>query len=263
MTKLNLYNQINKPAPFPPSSNHLRQYYQAFTLFELLAVIGIITIISFASLPALKGFSSSNNRQAAINMVIGYIDQARLAAQQYGVRTYLIFTNNCVTSASGNPILTRNIQARGMRIMRENNPDLNPSTGNPNNSPLIPITRWTYLPKNIEFKINDGCATNSPPIPGSGNDLLSTHSQSPVFQPVSINGQSVTPTQSHYLNQREFNSSTPLPALVFSPDGTIDFANYADLVIYIGETNRPNPTIIDAIRISRYTGRPTKETIKL
>jgi hypothetical protein len=195
-------------------------------------------------------------------MVIGYIDQARLAAQQYGVRTYLIFTNNCVTSASGNPILAREIKARGMCIMRENNPDLNPSTGSPTNSPLIPLTRWTYLPKNIEFKINDGCATNPLNIP-NGNDLLSTHSQTPVYQPVSINGQTVTPSQSDYTNPKEFTSSTPLPALIFSPDGTVDFANFADLVIYIGETNRPNPTIIDAIRISRYTGRPTKETIKL
>jgi type II secretory pathway pseudopilin PulG len=233
---------------------------RAFTLFELLAVIGIITLLAFASIPSLRGLSTSNNRQAAINMVIGYIDQARLTAQQYGVRTYLIFTNNCVTSASGNPILAREIKARAMRIMRENNPDLNSTN---NNSPLIPITRWTYLPKNIEFKINDGCASPPPTLPPGANDLLSIHSQSPVYQPVTIDGQTKTPSQSDYINTREFNSPSPLPALVFSPDGTVDFANFADLVIYIGEIGRTSPPVIDAIRIGRYTGRATKQTIKM
>lgn len=228
------------------------RHKKAFTLFELIAVIAIITLISFASLPALRGFSSGNNRKAAAAMVSGYIDQARLAAQQYGVRTYLIFTNNCITSTTASPMLVRDVKARGMRIMRDYIPSIDPSTS----SSIVPITRWVYLPKNIEFKINDGCATPPPTLPGGGtSDFLSLHSQTQVSNlPADLNS---------HIEIKGFSLPATLPVLVFSPDSSVDFSVTGDLIIYLGEIGRANPPILDAVRIGRYTGRATFESIKM
>ncbi|MCS7062729.1 MAG: hypothetical protein NZM04_01550 [Methylacidiphilales bacterium] len=231
-------------------------------------MIAIITLLSFASLPALRGFSAGNNRKAAANLIISLIDQARATAQQYGTRAYLIFANNCINSTTGNPTLAREIRARAMRIMRENSAAITSPNPDSLNTSLIPVTRWIYLPKNIEFKINDGCSSTPlilPAISGfTSADLLSYHSKISSFpQILDPQGNPVPIPISDYLNPNQFTSTNPLPAIVFSPDGTIDFAVSGALVLFFGEVGRPLPPQVDAIRINRYTARATYITVPL
>lgn len=63
----------------------------AFTLMELLVVCGIITILLVALVPAVNSLSKSNGRKAALNNLLGGIEQARAQALADSQATYVVF----------------------------------------------------------------------------------------------------------------------------------------------------------------------------
>jgi type II secretory pathway pseudopilin PulG len=62
-----------------------------FTLLELLVVTGIIVLLLAAVVPAVTSLSKSNGRKAAINNLLGGLEQARAQAIADGQATYVVF----------------------------------------------------------------------------------------------------------------------------------------------------------------------------
>jgi prepilin-type N-terminal cleavage/methylation domain-containing protein len=63
----------------------------AFTLLELLVVMGIILIALAALVPAVTSLSKSGGRRAALNSLLGGIEQARAEAIKSSQATYVVF----------------------------------------------------------------------------------------------------------------------------------------------------------------------------
>jgi type II secretory pathway pseudopilin PulG len=63
----------------------------AFTLLELLVVMGIVIIALAALVPAVTSLSKSGGRRAALNNLIGGIEQARAEAIKSAQATYVVF----------------------------------------------------------------------------------------------------------------------------------------------------------------------------
>jgi prepilin-type N-terminal cleavage/methylation domain-containing protein len=62
-----------------------------FTLLELLVVMGIILIALAALVPAVTSLSKSGGRRAALNSLLGGIEQARAEAIKSSQATYVVF----------------------------------------------------------------------------------------------------------------------------------------------------------------------------
>jgi len=69
----------------------LRERHGAFTLLELLVVTGIVALLMAAVVPAVTSLSKSNGRKAAVNNLLGAIEQARAQAIADGQATYVVF----------------------------------------------------------------------------------------------------------------------------------------------------------------------------
>ncbi|HTG28656.1 MAG TPA: type II secretion system protein, partial [Methylomirabilota bacterium] len=64
---------------------------RGFTLLELLVVMGIILIALAALVPAVTSLSKSGGRRAALNSLLGGIEQARAEAIKSSQATYVVF----------------------------------------------------------------------------------------------------------------------------------------------------------------------------
>jgi len=68
-----------------------RERASAFTVLELLVVLGIIAIMLVALVPAVTSLSKAGGRRAALNSLLGGIEQARAEAIKSGQPTYVVF----------------------------------------------------------------------------------------------------------------------------------------------------------------------------
>ena len=74
-----------------PSTFAERGCSRGFTLLELLVVMGIIVIALAALVPAVTSLSKSGGRRAALNSLLGGIEQARAEAIKSSQATYVVF----------------------------------------------------------------------------------------------------------------------------------------------------------------------------
>jgi prepilin-type N-terminal cleavage/methylation domain-containing protein len=64
---------------------------RGFTLLELLIVLGIVAIALAALIPAVTSLAKSGGQRAALNSLLGGIEQARAEAIKSGQATYVVF----------------------------------------------------------------------------------------------------------------------------------------------------------------------------
>jgi prepilin-type N-terminal cleavage/methylation domain-containing protein len=116
-----------------------------FTLLEILVVIAIIAIMMGLLVPAVTSLSKSNGRQAAINNLLGGIEQARAQAIADGRYTYVVFAAQPVGGSStitGQTILDRYFY-HSFAIFEDD-------AGNSANK--VQLTPWKILPVGISLR---------------------------------------------------------------------------------------------------------------
>ncbi|MFL6515580.1 MAG: Tfp pilus assembly protein FimT/FimU [Chthoniobacterales bacterium] len=113
----------------------------AFTLMELLVVMAIIAILLVAIVPAVTSLSKSSGRKAAMNNLMGAIDQARSLAIKDGESTYVAFADRLPKGSSTN--LSDRYSYRSYAIFEDD-------AANPGS--LKQIVAWRTLPVGISFR---------------------------------------------------------------------------------------------------------------
>ncbi len=201
---------------------------KGFSLIELLAVITIIVIMASMSVPVLTSLSNQSGRKGAVNILLNSFEQARVTALSNGVNAYVGFANETAFPASDSPY-----PYRAFILFRDRTDD-DPGTGQ-----YIALTKWTLLPKNISFKSERYSVVGDP-----------------SFVPHTVTSDGSIPI---------VGNGTALPAIVFSPSGSIQNpTNTADLKLYIyegffalGKDNfiSPNRTFFERLSFRRFTGR--------
>lgn len=200
-----------------------------FSLIELLAVICILAIMAAMSAPVLTSLSNQSGRKGAVNILLNSFEQARVTALSNGVNAYVGFANETAFPASDSPYPYRAF------ILFRDRTDEDPGTGQ-----YVAMTKWMLLPKNISFKRERYSVIGDP-------SLSVPHT---VISDGSI---------------PKVGNGTALPAIVFSPSGSIQNpTNTADLKLYIyegffasGKDNfiSPNRTFFERLSFRRFTGR--------
>ncbi len=192
----------------------------AFTLVELLTVMSIICIMLVATVPAIQGLSKSSSRQAAVNMLMDVMDQARGLAITQGRPAYVVF-------ADGN--LPGDKMDRAVCIFSDNSDPAQPPSMQ---------TKWSTLPTGYCFKNDSSVSTilnapaDTPAITFSGQGFTKVAFPYVRF---SATGEVLHPTNPNYSRIVLLNGFT-------NPNGT--------------QVSTSPSTVTDQIVVSRYTGRP-------
>jgi len=128
-----------------------------FTLLELMMVVALAAIVMGLAVPAIQGTLGLSGRRGGVSVAVNLVEQARLAAVENGVRTYLAFapTNSDVE-----------VRFNSLIIMREK------KSGEVMAGSHVPVTRWIRLPTGVFY---DGLSnmvivtmTNFPRLEGAG-----------------------------------------------------------------------------------------------
>lgn len=130
-----------KPAPRP----HL-----AFTLVELLVVIGILSILLVAVIPAVNSLSKSNGGKSAVSNFMNTVEQARSLAINSGSATYVVFSDETLTSTESSA--PDRYRAKAYIIFKED------KTFAP-----VAVSKWYFLPTGISFLNGSGLMTAKDP----------------------------------------------------------------------------------------------------
>jgi prepilin-type N-terminal cleavage/methylation domain-containing protein len=107
-----------------------------FTLLELMMVVALAAIVMGLAVPAIQGTLGLSGRRGGVSVAVNLVEQARLAAVENGVRTYLVFApTNSDTEVRFNSLV----------IMREKKP------GESMAGSHVPMTRWIRLPQGVFY----------------------------------------------------------------------------------------------------------------
>lgn len=127
-----------------------------FTLLELMLVVALAAVMMGLVVPAIQGTLGLSGRRGGVNVAVNLVEQARLAAVENGVRTYLAFA-----PTNSDP----EVRFNSMIILREKLP------GESMAGSHAPMTRWIHLPQGVFY---DGLlnmvsltATNFPRLEGA------------------------------------------------------------------------------------------------
>jgi prepilin-type N-terminal cleavage/methylation domain-containing protein len=197
-----------------------------FTLIELLVVMGIIIIALGALVPAVTSLSKSGGRRAAVNSLVGGIEEARAEAIKSGQSTYVVFP----TFTSGTQSTLDRYNYRAYAIFEDN-------AANPGN--VKQLTEWKSFPTGVALRAAGTAALSNLPVPGV---------TLPVFAPDT----SASPTYYCF----KFNSNGEIQA----PAGSIllgIFEGYVSGGTEVATTKdgSGNPSAIEYITVSQFTGR--------
>ena len=110
-----------------------------FTLLELLVVMGIILIALAALVPAVTSLSKSGGRRAALNSLLGGIEQARAEAIKSSQATYVVFP----AFTSGTQSTLDRYNYRSYAIFEDN--AANPGT-------VKQLTDWKSFPTGVALR---------------------------------------------------------------------------------------------------------------
>jgi prepilin-type N-terminal cleavage/methylation domain-containing protein len=208
-----------------------------FTLLEMLVVMAMLLFLLAAIMPAVSSLSKSNGRKAALEHLIGGIEQARAQAIAHGEATYVVFP----TFGNGtSPTILERYNFRSYAIFEDD--PLNPGI-------VKQLTSWRTLPTGISLR--SGLPRTSPP---KYLDALAT-SVTFAFTPL--------------------NSTANFPFLKFNTLGELD-TPAADIVLGLFEgfvsngaekftcanDQNGNPLASEYLMVAQHTGRamPTTPT---
>lgn len=128
----------------------------------MLIVIAIIALLTALTLPSLQGLFGVAGRRGGVNVLAGAVEQARLAALQHGVPTYVGFPTSFTDKETGfNSVI----------VFRERRDDEKMTNANP---PYAMLSRWLRYPRGVfidpgatNFKTTNIAATNFPKLSGA------------------------------------------------------------------------------------------------
>jgi type II secretory pathway pseudopilin PulG len=140
-----------------------------FTLIELLVVMGIIIVALAALVPAVTSLSKSGGRRAAMNSLLGGIEQARAEAIKSAQPTYVVFP----TFTSGAQSTLDRYNYRSYAIF-----ELDAATGIARQ-----LTDWKSFPTGVALRAAGTAALSNLPIwtPPAGFTFTPDTSAAPTF----------------------------------------------------------------------------------
>ena len=217
---------------------------RGFSLVELLLVMTVIVILIAVAGPALRGLLGSDNRKAAVNQLMGALEQARSTALEKGVPISIGFVSTGFPEPSWS--FTRYI------IFRDRSADLGDA---PTGSVQVMLSKWQALPVGVVL-------ANFGNLPGG---ITPTNFQfSDGFPPITTPAGAASTTGTLPLCVLRFNSA----GAVSDPAGgnLLSGANASGFFLTQGfytanglqETRRPSSGTklqYDRITLARYTGR--------
>jgi prepilin-type N-terminal cleavage/methylation domain-containing protein len=207
-----------------------------FTLLELLIVVGIIAMMLVALVPAVTSLSKSGGRRAAINSLLGGIEQARAEAIKSGQATYVVFP----MFTSGTQSTLDRYNYRSYAIFQDNaaNPNPNPALVN-----VKQLTDWKSFPTGVALR-------------AAGIAALSNLADPATLTPQVANLSFVPDA-----------TATPFRCLKFNSNGEVQMptANVL-LAVFEGYVNNGsevattkdgsgNPSAVEYLTVSQFTGR--------
>jgi prepilin-type N-terminal cleavage/methylation domain-containing protein len=207
----------------------VKQKRGGFTLIELLMVMGIIIIALAALVPAVTSLSKSGGRKAAINSLLGGIEQARAEAIKSGQATYVVFP----TFTSGTQSTLDRYNYRSYAIFEDD-------AANPGN--VKQLTEWKSFSSGVALR-------------ASGTAALSN-----LVDPAAL-----TPSAAFTFTPDA--SAAPFRCFKFNPNGEVQApAANVLLGIFEGFVNNGsevattkdaggNPSAVEYITVSQFTGR--------
>jgi len=205
-----------------------RERASAFTVLELLVVLGIIAIMLVALVPAVTSLSKAGGRRAALNSLLGGIEQARAEAIKSGQPTYVVFP----TFTSGAQSTLDRYNYRSYAIF-----EIDPATG-----VAKQLTDWKSFPAGVALRAAGTAALSNLADPAT------------LIPPVTF---SFTPD----------TSATPFRCLKFNSNGEVQTpaANVLLAVfegyVYNGsevattKDGSGNPSAVEYVMVSQFTGR--------
>jgi len=210
----------------------------AFTLIEVLVVMGIIIIALTALVPAVTSLSKSGGRRAAINSLLGGIEQARAEAIKSGQATYVVF-----------PTFTGGVQSTLDRYNYRSYAIFEDDAAQPGN--VKQLTDWKSFPTGVALR------AAAYVINGVNAGALLTYLQDPGWnpQPPFTPDLSTTPV----LRCIKFNSNGEVQAPI-TPASTVYlgvFEGYVNSGAEVATTRdgSGNPAAVEYVMVSQFTGR--------
>ena len=205
-----------------------RERASAFTVLELLVVLGIIAIMLVALVPAVTSLSKAGGRRAALNSLLGGIEQARAEAIKSGQPTYVVFP----TFTSGAQSTLDRYNYRSYAIF-----EIDPATG-----VAKQLTDWKSFPAGVALR-------------AAGTAALSN-----LADPATL-----TPPVTFTFNPD--TSATPFRCFKFNSNGEVQApAANVLLAVFEGYVNNGsevattkdgsgNPSAVEYLTVSQFTGR--------
>jgi prepilin-type N-terminal cleavage/methylation domain-containing protein len=208
-----------------------------FTLIELLMVMGIIAIALAALVPAVTSLSKSGGRRAAVNSLVGGIEEARAEAIKSGQPTYIVFP-----TFSGGPQATLDrYNFRSYAIFEDD-------AANPGS--VKQLTDWKSFPTGVALR----AGPNSPGALSTNLAPTASPTPSPPTPAFSFTpDRNATVAVYQYL---KFNSNGEIQA----PAANVllgVFEGYVNNGSEVPTTKDAsgNPSAVEYVLVSQYTGR--------
>jgi len=200
-----------------------------FTLLELLVVMGIILIALAALVPAVTSLSKSGGRRAALNSLLGGIEQARAEAIKSSQATYVVF-----------PAFTSGTQSTLDRYNYRSYAIFEDDAANPGN--VKQLTDWKSFPTGVALR-----AAGTAALSNLADPAALTPSVAFSFPPDA----SAAPFKCF-----KFNSNGEVQA----PAGNVllcIFEGYVNSGSEVATTKdgSGNPSAVEYLMVSQFTGR--------
>jgi prepilin-type N-terminal cleavage/methylation domain-containing protein len=202
---------------------------RSFTLIELLVVMGVIAVLLVAIVPAVNSLSKSSGRKAAMNNLLGAIEQARTLAIKDGQATYVAFPDQI---AGANTATVDRYSYKSYAIFEDD--EANPGS-------VKQITPWRTLPAGVSLR--------------SGNLNNFAKTTAFAFTPAGAGAAFSFPFLKFNSSGEVDPSSTP--GLTTGPVQIGIFEGFVDSSGGDRDTNKSKPT--ENVSLDRLTGRAERK----
>ena len=140
------------------------------TLTELLVVMAVIAALVSLAVPTWGAITRSQANSAAVSLVMGTLEQARLAAVSGKKEVWVLFKNDDARKQASLRIVTRE------------------GKGGTGSVPFTSMGSWTMLPRGITFQTGDNSLMDQRPLVEVIAAATATAIAAPVPPSISVGG---------------------------------------------------------------------------
>lgn len=140
------------------------------TLIELLVVMAVIAALVSIAVPTWGAITRSQANSAAVSLVMGTLEQARLAAVSGKKEVWVLFKNDDAQKQASLRIVTRE------------------GIGGTGSVPFTSMGSWTVLPRGITFQTGDNNLMDQKPLVEVIASATGTAIATPVPPTISLGG---------------------------------------------------------------------------